>query len=121
MTKNPEELTSDWQNEKLERGWYWAKTVHGFIQPIYYLITRVKGELIKGFAEEPEDRVVEVLAPVPPYERFVELTEKAEKYDRIKVNGNYPDKISRLKARIKKLLENEKIVAELAKARGDDR
>ena len=29
---------------------------------MYYLITRACGELVKGFAEEPEDRVAEVLA-----------------------------------------------------------
>ena len=62
MTKTPEELTKDWKEGKLDRGWYFVKTMHGFIQPMYYLITRACGELVKGFAEEPEDRVAEVLA-----------------------------------------------------------
>ena len=62
MTKPPEELTKDWKEGKLDRGWYFVKTMHGFIQPMYYLITRACGELVKGFAEEPEDRVAEVLA-----------------------------------------------------------
>lgn len=48
--------------------------------------------------------VEEVLAPCN-YDHFVELTEKAKKYDRIKINGNYPDKISKLKSRIKHLLD----------------
>lgn len=42
---------------------------------------------------------------VPSYDHFVELTEKVKKYDRIKVKGNYPDKISQLKSRIKHLLD----------------
>lgn len=62
MTKTPEELTKEWKEGKLDRGWYFVKTMHGFIQPMYYLITRACGELVKGFAEEPEDRVAEVLA-----------------------------------------------------------
>lgn len=149
-------LTDDWKAEKLNHGWYWVRTVHGFVKPVYYLITRAKGELVKGFAEEPEDRVEEVLARCD-YDHFVELTEKvkelekyiqtltnnykllekeqaadiahgqalvddfgdfealyeelqrlrkiAAKYDHIKVKGNYPDKISKLKSRIKHLLE----------------
>ena len=55
MTKTPEELTKDWKEGKLDRGWYFVKTMHGFIQPMYYLITRACGELVK-------DRVAEVLA-----------------------------------------------------------
>lgn len=70
-------LTDDWKSEKLEAGWYWVKTECGFIQPVYYLIMRVKGELIKGFAEEPEDRVTEVFAPCD-YNHFVDLTEKVK-------------------------------------------
>lgn len=39
------------------------------------------------------------------YEELQRLRTIATKYDRIKVNGNYPDKISKLKSRIKHLLE----------------
>lgn len=145
-------LTEKWEAGKLKNGWYWVKTVHGFIQPMYYLVTRVKGELVKGFAEEPEDRAVEVLSPCD-YDHFVDLTEKVKtlekdiktltnnykiledfktghvlvdvgdyaalseelqrlrkierKYNNIKVKGNYPDKISKLKSRIKHLLERQ--------------
>lgn len=70
-------LTDDWKSGKLKDGWYWVKTECGFIQPVYYLIMRVKGELVKGFAEEPEDRVTEVLAPCD-YSRFVELTKEVK-------------------------------------------
>lgn len=39
------------------------------------------------------------------YEELQRLRKIAVKYDCIKINGNYPDKISRLKSRIKHLLE----------------
>ena len=51
-----------------------------------------------------DGKVEEVISPCD-YNHFVELTEKAKKYDKIKINGNYPDKISKLKSRIKHLLE----------------
>jgi hypothetical protein len=71
-------LTDKWKAGKLNHGWYWVKTVYGFVKPVYYLITRAKGELVKGFAEEPEDRVEEVLARCD-YDHFVELTQKVER------------------------------------------
>lgn len=39
------------------------------------------------------------------YEELQRLRKIAVKYDCIKINGNYPDKISRLKSRIKHFLE----------------
>ena len=39
------------------------------------------------------------------YEELQRLRKIAAKYNRIKINGNYPDKISRLKSRIKHLLD----------------
>ena len=60
--------------------------------------------------------------PIPSYDHFVELKKKAEKNDRTKVNGNYPDKISKLKSRIKKLLEKiEELESDsLAKKEGEE-
>lgn len=82
------ELTDAWKAGNIKSGWYWVKTAHGFIQPMYYLITRVKGELVKGFAEEPYDRIKEVLSPCN-YNHFVELTEKVKELKRdIKVLTN---------------------------------
>ncbi len=75
------ELTDAWKAGNIKSGWYWVKTAHGFIQPMYYLITRVKGELVKGFAEEPYDRIKEVLSPCN-YNHFVELTEKVKELKR---------------------------------------
>lgn len=105
MTKTPEELTSDWKAGKLERGLYWVR----FKGKIVIAECTVFGNVSKPFEIEIKTdfmiKISKVLAPVPSYDHFVELTEKAEKYDRIKVNGNYSDKISRLKSRIKYLLD----------------
>ena len=89
-------LTSYWRAGKLEDGDYYIKT-SGVIIPAYF-----DGLYFEG--ADYED-IQKVLAPIPSYDHFVDLTEKAKKYDRIKVNGNYPDKISKLKSRIKHLLD----------------
>lgn len=80
-------LTDDWKTGKLVQGWYWVKTAHGFTRPVYYLITRLKGKLVKGFAEEPEDRVEQVLARCN-YDHFVELTEKVKEFEKEVVKGD---------------------------------
>lgn len=49
------------------------------------------------------------------YEELQRLRTIAAKYDRIKVNGNYPDKISKLKSRIKHLLEDTAKLRQLLK------
>lgn len=44
-------------------------------------------------------------------QEYLNLLKIKKKYDNIKVNGNYPDKISRLKSRIKSLLQQkEKLI-----------
>lgn len=104
MTKTPEELTNDWKARKLEPGWYWIKNKARGIVPDNLI---ANDWMMSGFCN-----VIEVLAPCN-YDHFADLRKKAEKYDRIKVNGNYPDKISKLKSRIKKLLEEKDHFVEL--------
>lgn len=112
MTKNPRELTADWKDEKLDDGLYYIRLENGET-PIAELETWYKCDdaveesykTEQEFFGYPKDIISEVLFPIPSYDHFVELKKKAEKYERIKVNGNYPDKISKLKSRIKKLLE----------------
>lgn len=104
MTKNPKELTNDWKARKLEPGWYWIKNKARGIVPDNLI---ANDWMMSGFCN-----VIEVLAPCN-YDHFADLRKKAEKYDRIKVNGNYPDKISKLKSRIKKLLEEKDHFIEL--------
>lgn len=41
-------------------------------------------------------------------QEYLYLLKIKKKYDNIKVNGNYSDKISRLKSRIKSLLQQKK-------------
>lgn len=140
MTKTPEELTNDWQDKKLYDGLYYIRLENGET-PIAELETwyRYDDEVeepyktAQEFFEYPKDIISEVLSPIPSYDHFADLRKKAEKYDRIKVNGNYPDKISKLKSRIKKLLkkieelesdslakkEGEEIVAELTNENND--
>lgn len=86
-------LTDDMINKRLVRGWYWVKTEHGFIQPMYYLAARINGEFIKAFTEEPEDRVVEVL-DVCSFEVLQQLKCKLKKSQRR--NKRYSNSIKRL-------------------------
>lgn len=89
------ELTADYNSKKLKKGWYWVRfNCYVNIEPSFYE---------KGYFWD-DGKVEEVISPCD-YNHFVELTEKAKKYDKIKINGNYPDKISKLKSRIKHLLE----------------
>ena len=129
MTKNLEKLTSNWQDEKLDDGLYYIRLENGKT-PIAELETwcRYDDEVEEPYKTSqeffgyPKDIISEVLSPIPSYDLFVELKKKAEKYDRTKVNGNYPDKISKLKSRIKKLLEKiEELESDsLAKKEGEE-
>lgn len=87
-------LTDDWNTGKLDSGWYFVK-IDNQVYPDYYNNYFVQSGDVDG---------LQVLAPCD-YDHISELEKKAKKYDRIKVNGNYPDKISRLKSRIKHLLD----------------
>lgn len=92
-------LTDDWKAGKLKDGDYYVRLTNGDTT-IDHLC---KGEWCfdYGWCEV----VIGVLAPVPDYDSFAELEKNAKKYDRIKINGNYPDKISKLKSKIKHLLD----------------
>lgn len=89
-------LTDDWKAGKLKCGYFFLRLLNdditvGFFDGISFSCCHDFG-------------IREIIASCD-YDHFVELTEKAKKYDRIKINGNYPDKISKLKSRIKHLLE----------------
>lgn len=100
------ELTDDFLNKKLQAGsFYFVETGNGHPEP---MVIDIDGDFndYEGNYYKPEfsKGKLEVLVPCD-YNHIIKLTEKGKKYDRIKVNGNYPDKISRLKSRIKHLLE----------------
>ena len=87
-------LTDDWNAGKLDSGWYFVK-IDNQVYPDYYNNYFVQSGDVDG---------LQVLAPCD-YDHISELEKKAKEYDRIKINGNYPDKISRFKSRIKHLLD----------------
>lgn len=115
MTKTPEELTEDWKARKLKPGSYYVRLSNGNLD----VAKLSRFNRFYGISYHFE--VEEILAPCN-YDHFADLRKKAEKYDRIKVNGNYPDKISKLKSRIKKLLEKiEELESDsLAKKEGEE-
>lgn len=90
MTKNLEELTSNWQDEKLDDGLYYIRLENGKT-PIAELETwcRYDDEVEEPYKTEqeffgyPKDIISEVLSPIPSYDHFVELKKKAE-IDRLK-------------------------------------
>lgn len=115
MTKNLEELTNDWQDGKLERGWYYVKSGDE-VYPDYF----------NGYFIQTGDKYgTEVLAPVPSYNHFVELNEKiktlsSENERLLNLNADQNKGIEELEKKVLALQsdslaknEGEEIVAEL--------
>lgn len=115
MTKTPEELTNDWQDGKLERGWYYVKSGDE-VYPDYF----------NGYFIQTGDKYgTEVLAPVPSYNHFVELNEKiktlsSENERLLNLNADQNKGIEELEKKVLALQsdslaknEGEEIVAEL--------
>ena len=119
-----QDLTELWEKRKLPNGLYYVgntnKSDFAYCknQSFYTMESNIPNILSKG---------IDVLSEVPTYEEwqakdsqidFLQqkisvLESKATKYDNIKVNGNYPDKISKLKSRIKGLTEENESLKEL--------
>ncbi len=100
MPKTPEELTSNWQDGKLERGWYYVKSGDE-VYPDYF----------NGYFIQTGDKYgTEVLAPVPSYDHFVELREKVTELEK-KVQVLQSDSLAKK--------EGEEIVAELTNENND--
>lgn len=62
MTKTPEELTKDWKEGKLPAGWYYLKLENGEIE--------LQNNCIGGFLMSCNNRVIQILAPVPTYDEY---------------------------------------------------
>ena len=62
MTKTPEELTDDWEAGKLPAGWYYLKLENGEIE--------LQNNCIGGFLMSCNNRVIQILAPVPTYDEY---------------------------------------------------
>ena len=100
MTKTSKELTNDWQDGKLERGWYYVKSGDE-VYPDYF----------NGYFIQTGDKYgTEVLAPVPSYDHFVELREKVTELEK-KVQVLQSDSLAKK--------EGEEIVAELTNENND--
>ena len=105
MTKSPEELTKDWKAGKLKEGDYYVQYADGDIRIEYaskWIHPNSPSNMVNF--DDPIS-IYTVLAPVPSYEELIRLKRVEKKYQNIKANGNYPDKISQLKAKIKNLIE----------------
>jgi hypothetical protein len=121
-------LTEQWKKGELKQGEYWCKiTESPYVERVYLPCC--------------DDIIVEVLAPVPSYDHFVELTEKVKENQqlrkwceefnalevakeneqlkliikRTKASGNYPGRVSAYKARIIHLSEENQQLKELLK------
>lgn len=69
------ELTEQWRNGTLKFGYYYVKNCDGDVFTL-----GISG----GFVDENLfQRIVEVLAPVPTYNQFVELTEKVDQFSQL--------------------------------------
>jgi hypothetical protein len=80
------ELTEQWRKGTLEIGWYFIRIKDGRC---------VKDYFKKKFEVFFDTYIEEVLAKVPTYDQFVELTEKVEKLE--KENAELLEKIEELK------------------------
>lgn len=102
---------------ELEQGWYYVKNEFGniFISEYSKDYDFIGERVISGFFTEVTE-ITEIICEVPSYEQWKSLNELldsmrdtnkvlARKLNNIKVNGNYPDRISKLKSRIKGLTE----------------
>lgn len=74
------ELTEQWEKGKLKTGWYYFKTKSLEVKMGY----QYKG-LKYPYSDwcHVIDDVVRVLAPVPAYDQFVDLTEKANQFSQM--------------------------------------
>ena len=114
MTKTPEELTEDWKEGKLERGWYYVKSGDE-VYPDYF----------NGYFIQTGDKYgTEVLAPVPSYDHFIELTEKiktlsSENERLLNLQAVKNKEIEELESDSLAKKEGEEIVAELTNENND--
>ena len=84
VQKNCLSLTEAWKNGELEVGEYYLRYKDGTIDREYYDYVRLYEMVtLKGFSTE-DCEISEILAPVPSYDHFVELTEKDKENAKLK-------------------------------------
>lgn len=94
MTKTPEELTAEWKAGKLPADDYFIKLINNDITTGFF--DGLDFSCCAGFG------IFQILAPIPAYDEYRAMQEELTYLK--KPNGNYPDRISKLKSRIKHLL-----------------
>ena len=106
-------LTELWKKGELPKGYYYAE------DDGEELIIHIQGQNGSVMGDDFDLKAtdwIKPIAPVPSYEEWQTQKEclwgvmeankiLSRKYNNIKVNGNYPDRISKLKSRIKGLTE----------------
>lgn len=96
MTKTPEELTEEWKKGKLPVGWYYLNFENGEIE--------LQNNCIGGFLMSRDNKVMQVLAPVPTYDEY--RTMQAELADASKTIEALEDRIAELEKENKQLEED---------------
>lgn len=85
MTKTPEELTEDWEAGKLPAGWYYLKLENGEIE--------LQNNCIGGFLMSCNNRVIQILAPVPTYDEYKamqdQIADASKKVEQLKSNNKW--------------------------------
>lgn len=118
-------LTELWQKGELKEGHYYVRDGENIIAELLDGYFYNNGEPMTSFS----GGVDKVLAPVPSYSEYLALqsdslakneaveinAELEHRLAMVKANGNYPDRISRLKSRVVALSEENQKLKELLK------
>lgn len=119
-------LTEQWKNGELESGWYYIECVdepHHWIDIDFYRNDCYEDKgFCKGFFDRNDWRGIdEVLAPVPSYDHFVELTEKVKENQQLRKfleEFNALD-VAKENQQLKKLLKDYRETIYMAKGHPD--
>lgn len=103
------ELTEQWRNGTLPRGYYYYKTKVG-VKVIGFQIMGFKYPYNENY--NTIDSVEEVLAPVPTYDQFSQMVKKVEKYMDManKYMNKYNDKLKKVEKLEQQLEEAEEVI-----------
>ena len=79
------DLTAQWKKGELEQGWYYVKVDNKLANdPVITECVsdyNFSGKCIPDFYEYDDDKIIEVLAPVPSYEEWQRIFHYAGKYE----------------------------------------
>ncbi len=84
-------LTEKWKEKKLPRDYYYVKYQKGYIE--------MADNLMGGFLMSVDNPIVEILAPVPTYEEYLESEAHCAAYS--EANKNLKEKLDKAIERLK--------------------